>query len=90
MRFQIQNYTDTKMIKSKYLVLFILITISGYLFGQNNIITTYMNPVIPGDHPDPTLTRIGNDFYTTDHRSVRHRLFTIRLIWFIGKRLPNR
>ncbi len=26
---------------------------------------TYMNPVIPGDHPDATLTRIGNDFYTT-------------------------
>jgi len=23
-----------------------------------------MNPVIPGDHPDATLTRIGNDFYT--------------------------
>jgi len=23
-----------------------------------------MNP-IPGDHPDPTLTRVGNDFYTT-------------------------
>ena len=26
---------------------------------------TFMNPVIPGDHPDPTLTRIGKDFYTT-------------------------
>ena len=24
-----------------------------------------MNPVIPGDHPDCTLTRIGKDFYTT-------------------------
>jgi xylan 1,4-beta-xylosidase len=24
-----------------------------------------MNPVIPGDHPDCTLTKIGNDFYTT-------------------------
>jgi len=22
-----------------------------------------MNPVIPGDHPDCTMTRIGNDFY---------------------------
>jgi len=27
--------------------------------------STYINPVIPGDHPDATLTRIGNDFYTT-------------------------
>jgi xylan 1,4-beta-xylosidase len=26
---------------------------------------TYTNPVIPGDHADPTLTRVGNDFYTT-------------------------
>jgi beta-xylosidase len=24
-----------------------------------------LNPVIPGDHPDPTLTKIGHDFYTT-------------------------
>jgi beta-xylosidase len=24
-----------------------------------------MNPVIPGDHPDPTLSKFGNDFYTT-------------------------
>jgi xylan 1,4-beta-xylosidase len=24
-----------------------------------------MNPVIPGDHPDCTLTKVGNDFYTT-------------------------
>ena len=27
--------------------------------------STYVNPVIPGDHPDPTLTRIGNDYYTS-------------------------
>jgi xylan 1,4-beta-xylosidase len=24
---------------------------------------TYVNPVLPGDHPDPTLLKIGNDFY---------------------------
>lgn len=28
-------------------------------------VTTYVNPVIPGDHPDPTLTKIGDDFYTS-------------------------
>jgi xylan 1,4-beta-xylosidase len=33
------------------------------IFAQTD--DTYMNPVIPGDHPDATLTRIGNDFYTT-------------------------
>ncbi len=33
--------------------------------GQSVSFKTYMNPVIPGDHPDPTLTKIANDFYTT-------------------------
>jgi len=33
--------------------------------GSQFPLKPYMNPVIPGDHPDPTLTRIGNDFYTT-------------------------
>ena len=54
------------MIKLKYIALFILITaFTGSLHAQNPTITTYMNPVIPGDHPDPTLTKIGKDFYTT-------------------------
>lgn len=34
-------------------------------FGQSASFTTYMNPVIPGDHPDCTLTKVGNDYYTT-------------------------
>ncbi len=25
----------------------------------------YVNPVIPGDHPDPTLTRVGSYYYTS-------------------------
>jgi xylan 1,4-beta-xylosidase len=37
----------------------------NYGYGQSPSFKTYMNPVIPGDHPDPTLTRIGKDFYTT-------------------------
>ncbi len=35
------------------------------LMGQSVSFKTYMNPVIPGDHPDCTLTKVGNDFYTT-------------------------
>jgi len=35
------------------------------LYSQSISFKTYMNPVIPGDHPDPTLIRIGNDFYTS-------------------------
>jgi xylan 1,4-beta-xylosidase len=36
-----------------------------HLSAQNPSFASYMNPVIPGDHPDPTMTKIGNDFYTT-------------------------
>ncbi len=36
--------------------------ISG--LAQSPSFETYTNPVILGDHPDATLTRIGNDFYT--------------------------
>jgi xylan 1,4-beta-xylosidase len=26
-------------------------------------VNTYVNPVLPGDHPDPTVLKVGNDFY---------------------------
>jgi xylan 1,4-beta-xylosidase len=26
-------------------------------------VQTYVNPVLPGDHPDPTLLKVGDDFY---------------------------
>lgn len=26
-------------------------------------VNTYINPVLPGDHPDPTVLKVGNDFY---------------------------
>jgi xylan 1,4-beta-xylosidase len=26
-------------------------------------VQTYINPVLPGDHPDPTLLKVGDDFY---------------------------
>jgi xylan 1,4-beta-xylosidase len=28
-----------------------------------NQVKTYTNPVLPGDHPDPTLLKVGDDFY---------------------------
>lgn len=53
------------------------ITIPFFLFSalfaqsqqiQNNLSAyqyelTYTNPVLPGDHPDPTLLKVGDDFY---------------------------
>ncbi len=41
------------------------ITLTALGLGQSASFQTYMNPVIPGDHPDCTVTKIGNDFYTT-------------------------
>ena len=26
-------------------------------------VKTYVNPVLPGDHPDPTMLKVGDDFY---------------------------
>jgi hypothetical protein len=40
----------------------LLFVIAAY--GQSPSFKSYMNPVIPGDHPDCTVTRIGNDFCT--------------------------
>jgi xylan 1,4-beta-xylosidase len=39
--------------------------VGNYGYGQSPSFQTYMNPVIPGDHPDCTLTRVGDDFYTS-------------------------
>ncbi|MBN1302569.1 MAG: family 43 glycosylhydrolase [Melioribacteraceae bacterium] len=35
------------------------------VYCQSVSFQTYMNPIIPGDHPDPTLTKIGIHFYTS-------------------------
>lgn len=47
-----------------YFILILLFIFSSS-FGQSASFKTYMNPVIPGDHPDPTLTKIGSDFYSS-------------------------
>ena len=51
----------------KFLSLFFLCSymLCCNIYGQSVSFQTYMNPVIPGDHPDCTLTKVGNDFYTT-------------------------
>jgi xylan 1,4-beta-xylosidase len=40
-------------------------TANDYVSGQSPSFHSYINPVIPGDHPDPTLTKIDNYFYTS-------------------------
>ncbi|HET6559099.1 MAG TPA: family 43 glycosylhydrolase [Prolixibacteraceae bacterium] len=46
------------------LIVLVLFTVL-HIQGQSPSFKTFMNPVIPGDHPDCTITRVGNDFYTT-------------------------
>src|SRR5450759_4337349 len=66
-----KNYN--KMKRSIYtligLVAFILLKVS-FIMAQENPdksyyqqVNTYVNPVLPGDHPDPTLLKVGDDFY---------------------------
>jgi beta-xylosidase len=56
-----------EMIYRKFLVIYLLVSwfVLNDLNGQSPSFKTFMNPVIPGDHPDATLTRVGKDFYTT-------------------------
>lgn len=49
----------------RLLKIIVCILFAGTIFSQSRSFTTYMNPVIPGDHPDNTLTRVGKFFYTT-------------------------
>ena len=50
----------------KFLILLLLPLMLIYnIYGQSVSFNTYMNPVIPGDHPDCTVSKIGDDFYTT-------------------------
>ncbi|MFO7370885.1 MAG: sialate O-acetylesterase [Bacteroidales bacterium] len=53
-----KSYLKILIVTLYYLV------ISTITYCQSPSFQTYMNPVIPGDHPDATLTRVGNDFYT--------------------------
>lgn len=46
------------------LMMFVLQTLTFQASAISPSFKTYTNPVIPGDHPDPTLTQIGRDFYT--------------------------
>ncbi|WP_208110948.1 family 43 glycosylhydrolase [Pedobacter duraquae] len=61
-----------KKINSLITVITVLFSISTFqVMGQlkqdssayYDHVNTYLNPVLPGDHPDPTVLKTGNDFY---------------------------
>jgi xylan 1,4-beta-xylosidase len=64
-------YSITNFRTISVLVIGWLILSANILFAQTsnqpgtNGIKTYVNPVLPGDHPDQTLLRMGKDFYST-------------------------
>ncbi|CCH00347.1 glycoside hydrolase family 43 [Fibrella aestuarina BUZ 2] len=59
-----------KKIDTRLVILALFLTY-GTLLAQRsagdksvyNEVKTYVNPVLPGDHPDPTMLRVGDDFY---------------------------
>jgi xylan 1,4-beta-xylosidase len=53
------------MKKALFNLLLGFLCLGNPIFGQSPSFQTFINPVIPGDHPDPTLTKIGDYFYTS-------------------------
>lgn len=58
---------------SKKISALILTTLQLTLLAQ----VTYQNPVIPGDYPDPSVIRVGQDYYATATTSEWAPLFPI-------------
>jgi xylan 1,4-beta-xylosidase len=54
-----------KVMKVLVFIVWVTIIVSLSATGQSPSFKTYMNPVIPGDHPDCTITKVGTHFYTT-------------------------
>ena len=54
-----------KILSSVTLALFTVFAAFGQNSNSQNYqqVNTYVNPVLPGDHPDPTMLKVGNDFY---------------------------
>ena len=67
----INKMNPVKQIYSmKITITIILISLTSLFQSINGVVQspalkTFMNPVIPGDHSDCTLTKVGENFYTT-------------------------
>lgn len=63
--------------KKIFLFLFFIGSLTGWpmsMKGQNHETATFKNPIISGFHPDPSICRVGNDYY----------LVTSSFEWFPG------
>lgn len=50
------------MIKLRFISLLFLTALSSHLMAQLAP-TTFKNPILPGFHPDPSICRVGDDYY---------------------------
>lgn len=59
-------------IRRYLIIIFVYLVTANALIAQKDsnprddnyqLVKTFVNPVLPGDHPDPTLLRVGDDFY---------------------------
>lgn len=51
---------DRRQTIGTFAFLFLILTLAAGDLAQ-----TYENPVVPGDFPDPSVIRVGDDFYAT-------------------------
>lgn len=71
-RFHIETMTGTSFLSRLTRHLCSVIPLCLFLVGQVGVLagnvahaqTTSTNPIIPGDHPDPTIIRAGNEYWT--------------------------
>ncbi len=52
-------------VRQKFILKILQIFLLNFLLFQLILGQNYKNPVIPGDFPDPSVIRVGNDFYAT-------------------------
>lgn len=64
---------DQKKLRRFFARSLLLVSMAVCSFGQ----TAYQNPVIPGDYPDPSIIRVGDDYYATATTSEWAPLFPI-------------
>ena len=65
-----QIFTDSHRLKQMLLkkisaLICVNLWLIFFAFSSNISAQTYTNPVIPGDYPDPSVIRVGDDFYAT-------------------------
>ncbi|MBA2619669.1 MAG: family 43 glycosylhydrolase [Acidobacteria bacterium] len=60
----ITNY-ESRITKIRFVFVFFCILLWLIFLTLNSLAQTYTNPVIAGDFPDPSVIRVGEDYYST-------------------------